>query len=153
MPNVKNNFIARNLRVEIVICQRWAFPNNSYHFVSEFTLWFRSIIDICSNETFSNLINVIFSNGAWASPLLIRPLGLLTQAFQLGILITFVNTFCFNYHCKCCNVCVFYFRMFSTKLDLFEATCSITYFTRLSFKMLQDFMQVCQIKTTILLRR
>jgi hypothetical protein len=29
-------------------------------------------------------------------PLFIRPLGLISQAFQIGILITFVNRFCFN---------------------------------------------------------
>jgi hypothetical protein len=33
-------------------------------------------------------------------PLLIGPLGLLTQAFQHGILITFVNIFCYNYLCE-----------------------------------------------------
>jgi hypothetical protein len=55
---------------------------------------------------------------------LIRPLGLCTQAIQLGILITFVITFHFNY-LRRENVCVFYFCTFSNKLDLFEATCSI----------------------------
>jgi hypothetical protein len=29
--------------------------------------------------------------------LLIIPLGLINQAFQLGIFVTFVNTFCFDY--------------------------------------------------------
>jgi len=33
-------------------------------------------------------------------PLLIRQLGLFTEASQLGLLITFVNTSCFNYFCK-----------------------------------------------------
>jgi len=66
-------------------------------------------MDIRSYETFSTLINFkqlhfpssIRPLGAWTSPpLLMRPLGLCTQAFQQDILITFVNTVCFNYLCK-----------------------------------------------------
>jgi hypothetical protein len=58
-------------------------------------------------------------------PILIRPLGLWTQAvclalwelFQiLSVLVIFVN---------CYNVCVFYICIFSNKLDLFEVTSFI----------------------------
>ena len=55
------------------------------------------MMDICSYETFATLIN--FKHLRFP-PLLMRPLGLCTQAFQQDILITFVNTVCFNYLCK-----------------------------------------------------
>jgi hypothetical protein len=42
--------------------------------------------------------------------LLIIPLSLINQALQLDILITFVNTFWFNYDCNNCNVVCFAFR-------------------------------------------
>ncbi len=58
-------------------------------------------------------------------PLLIRQLGLCTQAFQQGISITFVYTFILTIYVSSRKVCVFYVCIFSTKLDLFEATCFI----------------------------
>jgi len=55
------------------------------------------VVDIPSYETFSSLILYKYLR---FPPLSIRPLGLLAQAFELDILITFVNTFCLNYLCK-----------------------------------------------------
>ncbi len=55
-------------------------------------------MDIQSYETFSTKIKVL--SYSLFLPRLIRPLGLYTQAFKHGIIITFVNTLCFNYPCK-----------------------------------------------------
>jgi hypothetical protein len=49
-----------------------------------------------------------------------------TQDTSLGVSITFVNNFPFNY---LCSVCVFYFCIFRNKLDFFEATCFIILLT------------------------
>jgi hypothetical protein len=57
--------------------------------------------------------------------ILVRPLGLYTQAFQLGILITFVLLFILIISVDSCNVCKFNFYIFSKKVDFFEATCFI----------------------------
>ncbi len=46
------------------------------------------------------LINLTLSTCTSSIPHLIRLLGFYTQAFQLGFLITFVNTFCFNFNYK-----------------------------------------------------
>jgi hypothetical protein len=54
----------------------------------------RSIIDILFHETLSTLKVLAFP------PLLTRLLSLCQQASQLGILITFVYDFHFNYLCK-----------------------------------------------------
>jgi hypothetical protein len=49
------------------------------------------ITDIRSYETFSTLIKVLSpKSSTHFLPLLIKPLGLNNQAFQLGILLTFV---------------------------------------------------------------
>jgi hypothetical protein len=59
--------------------------------------------------------------------LLIRPTGLLTQAFQLCILITFINTLSLIFIVNSCyllSVC-FVKITFSNKIDLIESTCSI----------------------------
>ncbi len=60
-------------------------------------------IDFCDlllrNILYLNQCNLTLKHLRF-SPLSFRPLGLLTQAFQLGILIAFVNTFCFNSLCK-----------------------------------------------------
>jgi hypothetical protein len=55
---------------------------------------------IRSNETFPTLIERKYLKELQFPHTLIIPQGLLTQALQLGTLITFVNTFYFNYHCK-----------------------------------------------------
>jgi hypothetical protein len=55
---------------------------------------------------------------------LIRPLGLCTQAFKLGDLISFVILSILIIIVNSCNVCVFYSWIFRYKLDLFIATCS-----------------------------
>ncbi len=52
-------------------------------------------MDIHSYVTFSNWIKVFSPKRLGFLPLLIRPTSLYTQAFQLGILLTFVNTFPF----------------------------------------------------------
>ncbi len=58
-------------------------------------------LDISSYETFSTLIKAISSeSGFHFPPLLIWPLGIRIQVFQLGILITFVNNLCFGNLCK-----------------------------------------------------
>ncbi len=83
-------------------------------------------------ETFSTLIKVLCPlKHLRFLPLLIRLLGLFTQACELGILITLVNTFCFNYPpIISCNVyVVFYFFILSNMFDLFEATCSFVLLT------------------------
>jgi hypothetical protein len=67
---------------------------------------FGFIFDICFQRTFSTLKALVLPS------ILIKPLGLFTQANQLGILKTFVYTFHFNY---LCNVAVFYFCSFSKK--------------------------------------
>ena len=65
---------------------------------------FRSIVGIHSHETFSTFIgqfyNLTLSTRSSPPALLITPLGHSTQAFRLSVLITFVDTFYFNYHCK-----------------------------------------------------
>jgi hypothetical protein len=50
-----------------------------------------------SNSVFCNLTLSAYASPPPPSPL-IRPLCLCTQDFQLGNLITFVNTLYFNYH-------------------------------------------------------
>jgi len=56
---------------------------------------------IRSYGTFSTLIKVLTPlKQLRFFPLLIRPLGLFTQACKLGILITFVSALCFNYLSK-----------------------------------------------------
>ncbi len=57
--------------------------------------------------------------------LLIRPLDLCTQAFQLDILFTFVLLSILVILVNSWNGFVFYFYILSNKLDLFKATCSI----------------------------
>jgi hypothetical protein len=57
--------------------------------------------------------------------LLIRPIGLCTQAIQLGIVITFVILSILITYVNSYIIRVFYFCIFSNRLDLLEATCSI----------------------------
>ncbi len=61
-----------------------------------------------------------------------------TQAFLLGILITFVNTLHFNYLCiYSCNVCVFYFCIFSITWFIWSNLFYyISYFTLFFLNML-----------------
>ncbi len=65
---------------------------------------FKSITDIRSHKTFSTLnqadsTNIHFKS-LCSTPSFNRPQGLSTQAHQLGIFNTFVNTFCFYIDCK-----------------------------------------------------
>jgi len=73
-------------------------------------------------------------------PFIISPLGLSTQAFQLGILIAFVILSALIIFVNSCNVCVFCKIIFSTKLDLFKATCFIvvSYGCRLFIRLAVD---------------
>ncbi len=57
-----------------------------------------------------------------SSLILIRPLGLWTQAFQFGILITFINNFCLIIYVNSNSVCVFCKIIFSNKSDLLHVT-------------------------------
>jgi len=62
-------------------------------------------------------------------------LGLSTQACQLGNLITNVNNICFNINCK--YLC-FLDNVFSMKLDLFPAACTIVHFINQTKKLFYD---------------
>ncbi len=86
-----------------------------------------SIIDIHFYVTFYSWIKIASLKKHFRfPPLLIRPLGLCTQAIQLGVLITFEYIFSILIiFVHSCNVCVFYFCIFCNKLDLLEATWSI----------------------------
>ncbi len=78
----------------------------------------RSSIDIHLDETFLSLIKEAYIEKRLRfPPLLIRLLGLHTQATQLDILITFVYTFLFIIFVNSFNVCLFYFCIFSNKLN------------------------------------
>ncbi len=80
---------------------------------------------------YSHPCNILFLNQGslpWKRlrfpPLLIRPIGRCTQAIQLDMLITFVNTLILIILERSSNVCVFYFCIFGNKLNLYETTCS-----------------------------
>ncbi len=55
--------------------------------------------------------------------ILIRPLGLRTQNFQLDVWITFKYSFHLIILVNSCNVWVFYLCTISNELDLFKVTC------------------------------
>jgi len=83
------------------------------------------ILAVRSHETFSALIKVLFKKCLRFLPLLIRPLGLITQALKLGFLIIFVNNLFLTFFVNSYKVCEFCKIILSTKLYLFQAACSI----------------------------
>ncbi len=72
----------------------------------DFDIMYKKGSEMPADYLSRNIVNAIswdstqLAQAQNADPLLIIPLCLINQSFQLGILITFVNTFCFNYLCR-----------------------------------------------------
>jgi hypothetical protein len=60
----------------------------------------RLITNICFYVTLSTWIKAVFKKVLMLPSNLIGPFGLCAQPIQVGIIITFVYTYHFNYHCK-----------------------------------------------------